>query len=396
MFEELGSVLRYISQKISELQLAELHSQLASFYEQAATAPSEEISTNITETTKRLEEAQHKVEPTGWDNIQRDIFAKFGASNLVGLGGIKSLKDEIGQFSNDPHGVSQIFSRFSTQISELKTRADQSTGNLEKLFTGGESVPAGMEKIQLVFEEKVAINKFDDLIHQAHDWDVILKTFKKMLPKPVQDPVVWKIHKGSPTIIVVAAPSEMTQIITLTVTAALSIVTSLLNIRLLKLQIQKAEMDSENTTKMLEIAEAQEEAKLEKLAEENSIKLASEAKIVEKDSITAGTVNIKQIYNFAVNGGSVKKVDNEEKQDEKSKIQQTEQELTYQTLKELISGNNGQLLLAKVSPQEKKSVASILKTKRNKNDSVHKKKAAKEKKPKAEPEAVRAKKEDAS
>lgn len=398
MFEELGSVLRYISQKISELQLVEFHNQLASFYEQAATAPSEEISTNITETTKRLEEAQREIEPVGWNNIQRDIFVKFGASDLIGLGGLRSLKSETGKFSNDPRGVSQVFSRFSSQISELKTKTDQSAGNLEKLFIEGEEVPDGMQKIQIVFEEKVAINKFDDLINQAHEWDVILKTFKMMLSKPPQDPVVWKIHKGSPTIIVVVAPSEMVQIITLTVTAALSIVASLLNFRMLKLQIQKTEMDNEITAKMLEMVQAQEETNLEKLAEENSTKLASEAKIVQKDSITAATVNIKKIYNFAINGGSVKKTDNEEVQDEAAKTQLVEQELTFQKLKELISKDNGQLLLAKVSSQEEKSVANIIKSKATKKISAHQEATVKVKTPtvKTGSEPVRVKREKVS
>ena len=74
MYSELEFVLRYISKQIEEQSLIELHNQLADLYEQALSAPSEEVSTNIADLQEKIKNAQAKVHPIDWDTIKLKIF----------------------------------------------------------------------------------------------------------------------------------------------------------------------------------------------------------------------------------------------------------------------------------------------------------------------------------
>lgn len=359
MYNELEEILRYISQQIDKYELISLHTQLASSYSKAHSEPSEEVTRTIKDNIVKIHKAQEAVEPRDWDIIKTRIFQKFGATTVLGTHGYNRFVEEISQLSNDPQGAAKIAERFASEITNVKTRAEQIINNLETLFTDTVPMPKGMKQIQLVFDDQVSIDGFETMEKQASEWKIIMKVFKNVVLTPQEEARVWKIYKASPTVIIVIAPENMILAIGAITYLALQIVEKLYSIRQLKLEIRKSELDAEYADKMLKIAEEQEEKKLNNLIEEK-VGEAMKKFLPKHEGNNANIAreavkhNIKKIYNFVVRGGNVNLIDQNIK-DENVTITQSQLADTYGKLRKQIQKGEMPLLLAKFTEPETKA-----------------------------------------
>ena len=366
MYEELETVLQYITSKIQEHDLIQIHEQLANLYERARSEPSEEVTSNISELKKKIENIQKKLEPRDWDNVRLKIFNKLGAQRVLGESGFKNLIKKMLQFSNDPHGTSQAIKEFSAQITKLKQNAENAMNSLESLFSEKETVKEGWNKIQIVFENNVSMDTFQDMIDQSREWNIILQNFQFLFTKPTEKSKLWRIYKASPTVFVIISPMEQTFAIGSIALVALGIVEKLYSIRTLKLEIKKTEMEKEATDKMIELTEFQEEKKLNNLIDKEVKEIVTRY-IPKSDDTTkrnqakvSTNYIIKKIYNFIVQGGNVNLVDGKVKY-KNVEINQNQLNPTYHKLKQLLNENNTPLLLAKFTKEEKNKAQNILK-----------------------------------
>jgi hypothetical protein len=359
MYNELEEVLRYISQQIDGHELISLHTQLASSYSKAHSEPSEEVTQAIKDSTAKIHKAQEAIEPKEWDVVKTKIFQKFGATTVLGIHGHERLIEEISQLSNDPQGAAKIAERFASEITSIKTRAEQVINNLEPLFADTTPLPKGMKQIQIVFDDQVSIEGFETMEQQAGEWKTIMKVFKNAVLTPQEEAKVWKIYKASPTVIIVIAPENMILAIGAVTYLALQIVEKLYSIRQLKLEIRKGELDVEYADKMFKIVEEQEEKKLNNLIEEK-VGEAMKKFLPKHEGNNANIAkqavkhNIKKIYNFVVRGGNVNLIDQEIK-DQDTTITQSQLSDTYSKLRKQIQKGETPLLLAKFTEPETKA-----------------------------------------
>lgn len=363
MYEELKSVLDYIVSSIVDSELVELHKQLAQYYEQARTSPSAEVTENITATQKKIKSAQESTEPKDWDKIKLRNFEGFGATTVLGRSGYSRLVKELSQHSNDPHGASQVAERFSTEITSLKQRAEQAINSLGPLLAEPEELPKGKQKIQLVFEDMVAIEELESLKDQAREWDIILKTFRHMVPEPDGEAKLYKMYKSSPVVIVIIAGVPLIIAVLKITKEALDIVEKLWSIRKLKAEAKVAELDADIKQTMLDNLTQAEEKKLDELVEEKVKTVIDEyrdklSKTQVEEAENAARYNLKKIYNFTVKGGAVNIVDGEVK-DGNVKIEQSQFSPTYSKAKELLKSNEGALLLASFSKKEEQEAEDL-------------------------------------
>jgi hypothetical protein len=200
MYSELKEVLDYIVNSISSEELVELHKQLSQYYSQAHSTPSVEVTSNIGTTTDSINRAQKNIEPSDWDVIKRRVYNQFGASDYLGNSGQRHLLKNLAQYSNDPHGASQAVNEFANEIEKLKARAQQSIQSLEGLLTVDESEKG--RRIQIVFDNKVAINTFETMEGQAREWNQLLKIMRQVSNTSDGEAQIHKVNKFNPLVIV--------------------------------------------------------------------------------------------------------------------------------------------------------------------------------------------------
>nr|MBP7119183.1 hypothetical protein [Candidatus Woesebacteria bacterium] len=363
MYDELNLVLNYIIDAIAENELVQRHNELAQLYETARTAPTPEVTAQILAKQKEIRTAQDEIEPQGWDTIRIKVFEQFGATSVLGKRGDARLQKELNQFSNDPHGASQTATRFSSEITAVQSRAQQAISGLGSLLEDPEKLPEGKQMVQLVFDEFVAIDEFDELVHQAHEWDVILKSLKHLLPEPDEEAHLYKIQKSSPVIIIVVAGVPLIFAILKITKEVLDIVEKLWTIRKLKAETKAAEFDGELKQKMIDNLTEAEEKKLDGLVEEKVKSIMDDYRPKLSDTQanqaeTAVRYNIKKIYNFTVQGGAVNIIDDEVEEGEET-LEQAEFAPTYAKNKELLKTNGETLLLAKFERKEEETAEQL-------------------------------------
>lgn len=365
MFNELRAVLNYITEQIAEHGLVDLHQQLVQFYAQARTAPSPEVTESINEVTTSINDVQKSIQPMDWDELKLKIYKDFGAPSVLGITGHKRLLLQLAQHTNDPNGASETIKTFSDEITQIKQRADQAIASLGSLLTTKEELPEGKKQVQLVFEDMVAIDSLGNLIEQAKEWDLILKTFRHMIPEPDAEAELYGISKYSPTIFELAAGAHLIWAVLRITREALDITEKLYSIRKARVEIKVLEMDAvlkDNAIKALNEGEEKELKKL--VAEKTKSYLAEIKSVMSKPQLAAAepatNYTLKKIYNFTVQGGNVNVVDGEIEHKDKV-IEQSKLVPTYKKIKELISGDGEVLKLASFEKGEEKEAKKTVK-----------------------------------
>lgn len=354
MYSELKEVLEYIPLKVDESGVVALHRELAGLYENARNSPSPEVTEQISNCLSRLENAQESLEPQGWDSTKIKIFEKIGASKILGNVGLHNLEEEIDQLSNDPHGVSEILNRYATEIEALRQKLQQAIDSLSLLFSDETPFPEGMKRVELVFDKKVSVENFGDMVTQASEWDKILKSLKNTIAEPSEDGHFWRIYKASPTVIVFFLPIPQAISMIEIVKNVLEIVVALLVIRSYQKSSESSPLDENGKSKILDIIKEFEKKKLDEEINKKvkvlvrGANLSGTQKAVAKVSFTH---IVKKIYNFFVEGGTVNPIDKIKEDETPEQIE--EYRLNFEKVeKNLKLEPSKQLLLAEFSKTE--------------------------------------------
>ncbi|MCX6704636.1 MAG: hypothetical protein NTZ07_04320, partial [Candidatus Woesebacteria bacterium] len=359
MYGELEEVLTYIPQKIDEYGLVALYRELAALYDKARNEPSSEVTNQMQDLLKRIDVDQNKIEPNDWGLIKLKIFENTGAPNLIGKKGFQNLKDEISSLTNDPNGVKEILMKYATGIEELRNRMEQALNNLSPLFVSKNVVPESMRKIELVFENKVSVEDFGNLVDQSREWNLIIKNLKIMTGASDGDVKIYSISKSSPLVIVIFGVPVTIWVLAKIVKEVLDIIEKLMTIKKIKLEIKAAQLDIELKATTISSFEIAEEKKLNELIEEKieiiMVKIGKNLPLQQlNEAKNAARYSIKKVYNFTVSGGSVNLID-KVKDNENETYSQAQFFPVYQKTKELLETSKEPLLLAKFSPSEKSS-----------------------------------------
>lgn len=360
MYGELEEVLKYISQKIDEIEAIRLYRELATLYEQARNEPNPEVTNNLKTKIDEIMEAQKKIEPQNWDTVKMKAFEKLGALKLLGVDGADNFIAELESFSNDPHGVSELCTRYANDIESLKKRIEQAIGNLEPLFSDKEELPKGRRRVEIVFDKNVAVEKFGDMATQTREWDLILKSLKFTVPNSPDDGRIWKIYKSSPTTFIFIIPTEQAFSMLSIVAEALSIIASFLTIKLLLSQTRQAPLPIEAKEGIATIIAEAERKQLDEKIGESVDGLVKDSNLsgTEKNlAKTSFSYILKKVYNFFVGGGTVNPLDSVKDQKENNRTQGFS--LKYQQTVQTLKTKKETLLLAEFTTEEKKEIKGV-------------------------------------
>lgn len=364
MYGELEEVLRHIPQKIEETEIITLYRELATLYEQARNEPNAETTTNIQKKIEEVIDAQVKIQPQNWDSVKMKAFEKLGAMELLGIDGSDSFVKELGSYSNDPHGVSELCNRWAADIENLKKRVEQAVNSLESLFADEESLPKGKRRIEIVFDKDVAVDRFGDMATQAREWDLILKTLKLTVPNSPGDGQVWRIYKINPTTIIFIIPVEQASSMLSIVADALGIIASLLTLKLLMSQTQRTPLPAEEKEGISTLIQDAEKKQLAQAIDESVEGLVKDSGLTGTErnvAKTSFTYILKRVYNFFAEGGTVNPLDSVKDQKENKRIENFS--LKFQEIVHTLKTKKETLLLAEFSPKEKKELKEVVKVK---------------------------------
>lgn len=366
MYGELEEVLKYISQKIDETEIARLYRELSTLYEQARNSPSAEITDNIQVKVDEITNSQTKIQPINWDTMKMKAFDKLGASKILGLAGSENFAKELESFSNDPHGVSELCTRYANDIETLRKRITEGLNNFEPLFEDKESLPKGMRRIEVVFDKNVSMDKFSDMATQAKEWDLILKVLKNTVPSSTEDGKFWRIYKSSPTTIIFYVSIDQGFSMLSIIDVVLSIIASLLTIKMYKIQTQQSQLPPESKEKISQIIDEEERKKLEQEIENGVDELVKKSELSGTQrnvAKTSFTYIVKKTYNFFVEGGTINPLDS--MRDQKDATKSNNFTLKYKDVVNKIHSKKEQLLLVEFTTQETKKIDEVVDDQKN-------------------------------
>lgn len=326
MYNELGNILQYIISNIEDYKLVDLYNNLSNLYEQARATPSPEVTQNIQLAKNQIEEAQRGLEPSELDEYSVRIFYKFDSNGVLGNRGLEKLNFELATVPSDPHGASEITKRLSAEINERYESARQSLESLKNIFytskDDSEKEKKG-SKLQIIFDQKVDVETFDDLAIQAKLWNQILDIAIQLTPDGKEHPTIQRIHKSSPLVIVIDGPIGVVVLLGILFWKALEVQEKMLNIEKAKKDIELTDLLIEEKKQILGKIQDATLPTLSALIKESTKKLAEDQLKNVKDSykpiaINAAKIIIEKMYNFAVGGGFVSTIGSQDQEESES------------------------------------------------------------------------------
>ena len=324
MYQELKKVLQYIVDKTKENNLQVLYSELAQSYEMVATSPSSEIDSDIVEKMQVIRTVQTSIEPDGFDFVSLHAFHRLDEYNVLGLDAITRLNSELSQISNNPHAASLAIQGMSNQIDTLSKASLTTLGNLDSLWGETKILESGYVELQIVFDDKVAINTFKSMQHQADFWDRFLKVTNLVLSDGSSNAEIVSLFKINPSGVSLKTKAVNALIVLEIFRTVLEITTNLTGFKKTEASIYLLPAPEPQKTELLNKLHESEQEALDREIESQTIEISKKLKNVlpEGDELNVSKngirAQLKELYQFCLDGGSVSVVN--VAQDERSKI----------------------------------------------------------------------------
>lgn len=364
MYQELRKVLQYIVDKITQHKLAELHSQLAQDYEKVATASSPELEEAIKNNSKAIEEIQKAIEPTGFDLLSLHTFQRIDEHNVLGIDGINRFKTELAQISNNPRATSTLLQTMANEITKLKDTSTATLENLKSLWGEIKPIEEGYVELQVVFDDKVAIQNFKSMREQADFWNEMLLIANKALGDGTTDHQIIALYKINPSSVSFKTKLMYASLILPIVSNSLDIAKSLLGFKESERTIIVLPITNEKKDSLCEQIKQEEATALADQIEEATKRIIEQANEVLPQGTTARNeaeadtrIMLKKMYNFTRDGGAVSLINISEA--DKTKLAEPVYKLpeVYRLLQSKRAElENPPLPLALLSPEEEEKI----------------------------------------
>ncbi len=324
MYPELKKVLNYIVDVIDSHKLATMYSELAQVYEQVAATSSPDTTELINKSIKEIKKTQVEIDPKEFDIVSQHAFQRLDMNNVLGVDANERFDIELSQISNNPHAASTAIQNMANQASQLRTMAANTLEGLNNLWGDTKSLDDGYVELQIVFDGNVAIKTFYNMQEQADFWDRFLRLTNHVLSDGADKAEIITLFKINPSGVSVAAKAKHAVLILEIFSHVLSITNSLTLFKQAEVKIYLLPSCDEKKEELLKMLKEQENEELEKQIQKHTEIIAEKLKKVipngpqRNDSMNGIRVQLKELYKFSLEGGSVSVVNVAE--DQKSKI----------------------------------------------------------------------------
>jgi len=197
MLGDLVFALRYIKKVFETYGLLDLYVNFANTLQQISQGSNEDLQKAQRDYKTRIREAHAELEPKGWSYSQLNIFDKFGARKLVGDNGLTAfLRALADNQANTPGAIDEI-NRLKDELTKLIANTD---AVLSSLGTMAEEVTAqpGEVVLQVVFNDKVAIDNIVQQAEQIETWKEIIRAFSLLAGTSPNKARIIAVSKTNP------------------------------------------------------------------------------------------------------------------------------------------------------------------------------------------------------
>jgi hypothetical protein len=359
MISDLVFVLKHIKQVIEEYNLSDLYTNFTNTLQQISQASTPELQQALKDFKTRIKEAHQKLEPEGWSYSQLKIFKLFGAKNIIGIPGLQNFQNALSENAANAAGAIEELNRQREKISQLLTNATNiitSLGDLAKEM----EIEKGLTIVQIVFDEKVAIETLPDLFNQSKEWKEIIRAYSLYAGEAPQKTKIVATSKDSPYTIWLATTRLIADAIYKTIEPFVTLYQQILKAKehALVLEDMKVDVDDKKFGLFKKIDEF-ERKRIEKIME--SIAKINKTKSLDQtqrnEARNALLKSGPKLYNFITHGG---KVDTSKRNGNQKVFSSFQLETKYQEVHKL-KNRVQQLLTAKCEREKKKEKVEVIK-----------------------------------
>lgn len=311
MYQELRKVLQYIVDQIDGHKLATTYSELAQAYEKVAASSTPETTEIITKGTEAIKTAQQEINLAGFDLVSLHAFQRLDVNNVLGTDAIIRFDTELSQISNNPHAASTAIQNMANQITELRTTAFSTLQSLTSLWGEIKTLESGYVELQVVFEDKVAINTFKNMEHQADFWDRFLQVTNHVLSDGTDKAEIIALFKINPSGVSIKTKAKNALLILEIFSNVLAITTNLTQFKKAETNIYLLPSTDAEKTELLDKLHAAEQKAIIKEIDEQTDKIVQKLNDIipegaqRNDSKNGIRAQLKEMYQFNLDGGSV-------------------------------------------------------------------------------------------
>lgn len=211
---DLVAVLRDVQAACREREFRSLYADLIEALEQARSAPSPEVSETIQALRENLKAAHEAAQPRSWSRGRMDLFARFGAAELIGDAAACEIEAIFTRHQLDPGGAANALQQIQGRAAELELRVDhlvEALGPLAEGETGGAEA-GGEAALKVMFEGDAAIGTIRELEERARVWRFAFASFAPMVRESADDATLRAVEQGPLSFTLAGSPALVTAV----------------------------------------------------------------------------------------------------------------------------------------------------------------------------------------
>lgn len=242
MLKDLLFVLYFLKQTLEAVGLVAVYTNFTNTLQQISASSTPELQKQLEDYKEEIKVAHESLEPEGWTFPPLQIFERFGAKEIVGKNGFTNFQNALIENAANTPGAILAINLQKDNIIKLLSNTTNILSSLGGLVTET-MLDEDKTVIQIVFDEKVAINNITELSKLSNEWNSIIRAYSLLAKTSPEHTKIIAASKSNPFSLILSTSPIISKAIYFTIKPFLDIWNEVLKLKMNALSLESMKLD---------------------------------------------------------------------------------------------------------------------------------------------------------